>query len=646
MKSQRNHPKDGQPGAPDAQKPRPGLRPRVGRLRATIAAVGVGSLMLASSVAAGASSNPHKSVASRSVASASSATFTFGRSGTMLTRSFNPFNPNWVSYLNNVSLMQLAFAHPLSLNQYYPELAKLISVKGPVITVTLQNDDKWTNGTPVTSRDVLDAFLIGGIGGGNSIWAELKSVTTPNAHQIVFTLKPGLPPKQVLNAVFFIMPVPASQYSNLLPANVQSELFSYYAIYDTSPSAASKSPVGKALSSLDTKIIDYVPSQFLGDGPYRYVASTTTEILLSKWNGFWDAKMFKIPNMKFTVLGSNNDVYPAMLSNAFDETLVGMPKLIVEQALKNPHITLFKNGDGITTKALIYNSKQYPFNILKVRQALAEMINRPALVSAVWGTFKDGIGGAESLKYPSPVPPSVMSQDLTKTQIASLNPYNYNLAQATSMLESAGFKKTSSGWVMPNGQPFSFTIMAPSGWSGPDLAGVYLETLFGGLGIHVSVVEPEYSAFSTDLSSGKFDTAYFWTSCCLITNALDELELPLANAATNFGGNGGPGTGIGVGPTADIPGIGTVNVANAIRTEAASVPEGSQKFDTLVYDWVSWFNKTLPAYNIGLQTAFSAYDTLRFTDWPPLDSPYNRIAAQGSQGQQILAMQEGYIVPR
>jgi len=564
----------------------------------------------------------------------------------MLTRSFNPFNPNWVSFLNNVSLMQLAFAHPLSLNQYYPELAKSITVKGPAITVTLQSDDRWTNGTLLSSRDVLDAFLIDGIGGGDSIWAELKSVTTPNAHQIVFTLKPGLPPKQVLDAIFFIMPVPASQYSHLLPANVSSELLRYYTLYDSSPSSAATSPVGKTLSSLDSKIIAYVPNQFLGDGPYRYVSSTTTEILFRKWSGFWDANKFKIPNMKVVMLGSNNNVFPAMLSNAFDETLVGMPKLIVEQALKNPNIVLFKNGDGITTKALIYNSHQYPFNILKVRQALAEMISRPALVSAVWGTFKNGIGGAEVLKYPSPVPPSVMAQYLTKAQIASLNPYNYNLAGATRLLESVGFKKSGSGWLMPNGQPFSFTIMAPSGWSGPDLAIVYLETLFGGLGIHVSAVEPEYSAFSSDLTNGKFDAAYFWTSCCLITTPLDELELPLANASTSFGGSGAPGKGIGVPTMASIPGIGTVNVASTIRTEAASVPVGTAKFDKLTYDWVSWFNKNLWAYNIGLQTAFSAYDTLRFKDWPPLNSPYNRIAAQGSQGQQILAMQEGYILPR
>lgn len=619
-------------------------RPRAGHLRAIAAALAAGSLLLGNTLTAGASMAPSRMVSAKSAAASS--TFTFGREGSLLTRSFNPYNPNWVSYLNNVALMQLAFAHPLSLTQYYPELAKQISVKGEHITVTLQNADEWTDNTPVTSRDVLTAFYIDGIGGGNPVWSELRNVTTPNTHQIIFTLQPGRLPDQILNQIFFIMPVPASQYAHLLPANIKSELLKDYALYNTSPSAAASSAVGKTLSSLDTTIVDYVPNKFFSDGPYQLVSSNTSEILLHKWQGFWDAKMFKISDMKFIVLGANNDLYPAMLSNDFDETLVGMPKLIVQEALTNSHIRLFKNGDGITTKALIFNSNQYPFTILKVRQALSMMISRPAITADVWGTFPNGVGGAEALQVPSPVPPSILSLYLTRNQIASLNPYNYSVAQATSMLESVGFKDTSSGWIMPNGQLFSFSVMAPSGWSGPDLASVYLGSLFSGLGIHVSAYQPPYATFSSDLNGGTFDTALFWTSCCLITNPLDELELPLANAATSFGGSGSTAPGIGIPATATIPGIGTVNVADAIRTEADSVPVGTPKFKQLVYDWVSWFNANDWAYNIEVQTAFSAYDTVRFTNWPPLNSPYNRVAAQGSQGQQILAMQEGYITPR
>ena len=573
-------------------------------------------------------------------------TFTFGRQGSLLTRSFNPYNPNWVNFLSNTAMMQLAFQRPFDLLGYYPELASSITISGSMatgrhITVTLQRD-QWTNGKPLTSADVFDSFLIEGAGGGNTIWIDLKNVTTPNAHEIVFTLLPGILADQVMPSIDTIIPVPASQYAHLLPASLKAELLADYRIYRKSPTNASSSTVGKAVAAVDKAVVAFSPARLISDGPYELHAINTSEILMSKWRGFWDASAFTIPTLKFTVLGSNNAVYPAMLSGAFDETLVGMPKLIVGQAEHTPHLTLFKNGDGTTVKGLFFNLRQYPFNMRGVRQAIAELINRQALVNDVWGQFKSGAGGAQVIKYPSPISPTIQAAYLTSTQVDHLNPYNYDPTAARTTLESLGFKDSSSGWVMPNGKPFDVTIMAPSGWSGPDLASTYLGTLFNGIGIHAQVVEPQYEQFYSDLTGGNFDMIYFWTSCCEITNPLSELTLPLSDY--NYSSPSEPG--LGIGPVTTIPGIGRVNVSEAITREAAAVPIATERFDKLVYDWVRWFNSALPVYDIGFQTAFSVYDTSRFTDWPPKGSPIFETQTQGSQGQEILAMQEGYIHAR
>lgn len=600
------------------------------------------AVLLASSAAAVAS--PTAIASSKPILAASNAmaTFTFGRQGSLLTHSLNPYNPNWVSFLSNVSFMQLAFAHPFSLTEYYPELARNVAMNGASVIVTLQNKEEWSDGKPLTSQDVMDAFLIDGVEGGNPIWSHLSSVVAPNAHQIVFTMKPGFPTKQLLPDIDSIQPVPAAIYGSLLPANLQTELLSDYALTAKSPSTAASSPVGKALAALDKKIIAFTPPTFLSDGPYSLVSLNTSEILLRKWDGFWDASQFKIPQLRFIVLGSNNAVYPAMLDGEFDETLVGMPKLIVEQTETHKDLTVFQNGDGTTVKGLFFNTRTYPFSIPGVRQAIAEMINREELVDDVWGVFSHGGGGAQPLAYPSPISPTIQAHYLTKAQVASLNPYNYNPGAADKALDGLGFKKTSSGWLMPNGKPFDVSLMAPSGWSGPDLASVYLGTLLNGLGIHTSVTEPEYEEFYSDLTGGNFDMIYFWTSCCEITNPLEELTLPLDDY--NYSSPSQPG--LGIGPVATVPGIGRVNIPETISSEANNMPIGTPQFDQTVYDWVRWFNATLPVYDIGYQTAFSVYDNSRFTDWPPLNSPIYRTYTNGSQGVMILAMQLGYIVPR
>jgi len=612
------------------------------RTRARLAGAMVASLLL---VGVGVTtSHPSASInAAARRASSSTAVFTFGRQGSLLTRSINIFNPNYVDFLNNVAMMQLAFDYPLSLTKFYPELAKSMTISGQQIKVTLQSNDEWTNHTRVTSQSVMAAFMIEGISGGNNVWMDLENVTTPTPTEIVFTVKSGFEPVQLLTSIATIIPVPGGVYDDLLPGGIKATLLSYYSLYDRSPAEAAKSAQGKELAALDKKIVAFTPKQFVSDGPYRLESMNTSEILLHKWKGFWDARQFKIPTVVFEVLGSNSDVYPAMLDDQFDETLVGMPKLIAQEVSNTPYLHLVQNGDGTTVKGIFFNTKSYPFTMLGVRKALAEVINRSSLVQDVWGVFKSGAGGAKVVQYPSPISPTIEAHYLTKAQIHSLNPYRYNVSKATATLKHLGFHRSSSGgWIMPNGKPFDVTILAPSGWSGPDLASIYLETALGHYGIKTQAVQPSYEEFYSEFTGGQFQLAYFWSSCCEITNPLDELTLPFDDY--DYSSPTEPGTGLG--PVATIPGIGKVNVPATITKEAADVPVGSPEMSKLVYDWVRFANAQLPVYDIGFQTAFSEYSTKRFTDFPPNNSPIWRTYTQGSQGVLILAMQEGYIHPR
>lgn len=606
-----------------------------------LVATALASLMTVGSWAGTAQAATHVDRASSRASTVT--TFTFGREGSLLTNSFNFFNPDWVQWLTNVSVMQLAFQKPGTLSAYYPELAKSITQSGASIIVTLQNSDKWTDNKVVTSQDVLDAFLIDGVQGGNPIWSHLSSVVTPNSHQIVFTMKPGYPSKQLFPEIDEIVPVPASVYGRLLPSDIQTELLSYYALANNDPSGVANTSIGKKVATLDKKIIDFSPKSLVSDGPYELESINTSEILVKKWDGFWDARAFKIPYLRFVVLGSNDAVYPAMLNGEFDETLVSLPKLIIQEALKHKDLTVFQSGLDTTVYGLFFNTAKYPFTLTGVRQAIAEMIDRSALVDDVWGQFPHGAGGANPLAYPSPISPTIQASVLTKAEIASLNAYTYSVANATATLDKLGFKKTSSGWMMPNGQPFDTTIVVPSGWSDNDLAAVYLGSLLGGLGIRTQVEEPEYDQFYTELTGGNFDLSFFWTSCCLITNPLQELALPLDDY--DYSTSSLPG--LGVGPVADVPGLGKVNIPDTVTQEANNVPTGTAQFSQIVYDWVHWFNETLPVYDVADEADnLSVYNNSRFTDWPASNSPLYEVQTQGSQGVMILAMQQGYIQPR
>lgn len=630
--------------APSPARERRSVRGHLGALaqhRSRLVASAMASVMVAAGWAGTAEASASHIATSKSSTSTTT-TFTFGREGSLLTNSLNIYNPNWVQWLTNVSLMQLAFQKPASLSGYYPELASSITQSGQTITVTLQRNEDWTDNKPVTSKDVLDAFLIDGVQGGNAIWSHLGRVTTPSADKIVFAIKGSYPADQLIGDIDEIIPVPASVYGTLLPAGLEGELFTYYSLASSNPKGYTSTSTGKAVATLDKKIIDFSPKSLLSDGPYSLESINTSEILVQKWDGFWDASAFKVPQMRFVILGSNDALYPAMLNGEFDETLVSLPKLITEEVLKHKNLDVFQSGLDTTVYGLFFNNAKYPFNITGVRQSIAEMINRASLVQEVWGDFAHGAGGATALTYPSPISPVVQDGVLTKTQLKSLSTYSYNVGAGFASLEKLGFQYSSSGWTMPNGQPFDATIVVPSGWSDNDLAAVYLADLLNGLGIHTQVEEPEYAQFYSEMTGGNFDLTFFWTSCCLITNPLEELTLPL----NDYDYSSSTLPGLGVGPTANVPGLGTVNIPATISQEAANVPTGTAQFSQIVYDWVHWFNQQLPVYDIADEADnLSVRNTTRFTDWPASGSPLYEVQTQGSQGVITLAMQEGFIRP-
>lgn len=59
---------------------------------------------------------------------------------------------------------------------------------------------------------------------------------------------------------------------------------------------------------------------------------------------------------------------------------------------------------------------------------------------------------------PASLPPGVS----TAKEIESLNPHSYNPSKATKLLESVGFRKVGGKWQLPDGKPFTATIISPN----------------------------------------------------------------------------------------------------------------------------------------------------------------------------------------
>ena len=154
---------------------------------------------------------------------------------------------------------------------------------------------------------------------------------------------------------------------------------------------------------------------------------------------------------------SNNLIYPWLLDNTTDFSNAYLPPTVVEALKAKPewHIAIANSFEF----NLLFNNQRYPFNMTKVRQAIAYVLPRATMVSATYGTV-DPDAAVEP--HPDGLSPWMEGSYLTPGQIKQLNPYNLDPAKATALLKSAGFHLSGGNWVTPKGKPFTLSIYIQS----------------------------------------------------------------------------------------------------------------------------------------------------------------------------------------
>jgi peptide/nickel transport system substrate-binding protein len=312
-------------------------------------------------------------------------------------------------------------------------------------TITLKSNYKWSDGQPITSKDVLFWFQVlqAGLKESPANWADytpglgipdqVASVTTPSANTVVFNLKASVNPTWFAdNQLSAIQPMPEHAWDKAggttaldpsVPANAK-KIYDYLA-------AASKPSATWATNPIWQTV----------DGPYHLTAFNVTS-----------GAFTMAPNPKYG--GPHAKVYPSLQSVPFtsDDAEVNAVK---SGAVDDGYLPL---NDFAELKSLspTWNEYGYPDfgwtyaqynfkdttgdfnNIIKqlyVRQAIAHLENEPGYIKA----FFNGAGGQAF----GPVP-SIPKSPFTPTN-ALTNPYPYSISAAANLLKSHGWTVTPGG---------------------------------------------------------------------------------------------------------------------------------------------------------------------------------------------------------
>jgi dipeptide transport system substrate-binding protein len=185
----------------------------------------------------------------------------------------------------------------------------------------------------------------------------------------------------------------------------------------------------------------------------------------------------------------------------------------LEKMRANPDITLEQKA-GLNTGFLAFNTTKAPTDNVKVRQALAMAINKPAIIEAI---FKGTGTVAKNI-----LPPGVWSA------VKDLKDYDYDPEKAKALLQQAGVKPGTeiALWAMPVQRPYNPNARRMAEMIQSDWAKV---------GIKANIVSYEWGEYLKRVRSGEHQAALMgWTTA---TGDPDNFFGPLYSCTSAQGGS-------------------------------------------------------------------------------------------------------------
>lgn len=538
--------------------------------------------------------------------------------------------------------MRLAIQKFPSPTSYAPQLADSWTAANGKLTVHIRSGVKWQDGTPVTSKDLYDTVVLDGLR-GDQLWQDITAATVQDASTVAFTLREGQPialaEHDILNnGVVY----PSSIYGKFVTAQLAKDVPAYFAKNQKDPAAAEKTPENARIQAAFKDLAALPVDKLLGDGPFQLDSITTSAARLTKSNDFYAADKIKVPGINFGN-GSNQTIYPQMFSGQADFTNV---------YLSPPLLKRWQSTDGAqlaTPSAfgfvMSFNNQQYPLNMTPVRQALAYVIPRQTMTEAAYGGGA-GAGGAFK-QVLTGISPTLEALYLTPQQISSLNPYPLDPGKATQLLKSAGFTQSNGQWTMPNGKPFTLALTVNSDTS--DIVTSYTSAAkaLTAFGIATQVNAVPGAQQDADQKNGTFQAGMVFVGESNPLTMYRDMMGPIVNFPQQ--GNYAGKRGNGIGPKANVPGQGTINIPATLDAQAGNVAPGQQMKDD-TWSWAQFVNQQVPYIWYATKVYQFSYSTAHYGNWPPVDSsgagPLWSIISNNQSGGLVLAIEQGYIVPK
>jgi peptide/nickel transport system substrate-binding protein len=390
-------------------------------------------------------------------------------------RNFNPYTATSVpsgAFVRGAMYEPLLVASAAGGGHLYPWLAQSWkwSNGNKTLTLNLVRNDRWSDGKPLTSADVVYSLTAGkqdktmDMIGYTHPDSNVVSIAASGKYKVVIKLK-------TVDSQF-IQATLNGQF--IVPQHIWSKV---------------KDPA------------TFLNPHPVSSGPFNQVAKfTTQDYVFGKNPHYWKKGAPKIPCLEYVQAASNDSALALIQSGQVDWTHNFVPNVeSAYEAKDKAHYHAFYATTAYA-QSLVFDDTQYPYSLPAFRKALSFAIDRNSISKlGEYGyappTDALGLTGLFSKWYTPAI------------RAAAKAAATYNPAKAKSTLQAAGFTYKGNSLIDPKGNPVNLDIHVISGWSDWVASDQIIAKNLSAIGISSKVaLEPDWNSWYPNASTTKNPT--------------------------------------------------------------------------------------------------------------------------------------------
>jgi peptide/nickel transport system substrate-binding protein len=337
----------------------------------------------------------------------------------------------------------------------------------------------------------------------------------------------------------------------------------------------------------------------VGTGPYTLTQFSSQSVELSARDDYWGGEL-AAPTLYYVSYNDNTALTTALASGEADWAQAFIPN-VQSAYLDKDEDNVYWAAAGLGIDTMFVNTQTKPFSDVAFRQAMNLVVDREKHQAIA---REGGVPELTSVTgLPTPAGDAFISEEYADAT------YEVDVEGAKQILSDAGYTWDGDALVDPDGEPVTFELSVPQGWSDYVTGISLIADSAAEIGVEATVDTPDSDTWWAMKGEGDFQAILHWTDTGatpydLYSDIMDgRWMMPLGEAADfNFGRYDNP------------------EATAALDTYATATDDATR--DEALAEVQRIFVEDVPAIPIGTRPFIGEYNTRSYVGWPGEDDPY------------------------